>query len=230
MQTLRWLRENRLQVAILVVPFIVLAVFWGDFPERVVTHWGGDGRPNGWMKKAPGLLGTPLISVGVAILLGWIPRLDPRLRMESERSERSVVAIGVIRIAVTALMTLGSVLIAANALGYHFDSLRVGLNVLLLFFAVMGNYMGNIRPNYFIGVRTPWTLESDSVWRATHRFLGGVWVLGAALLLALQFTLRQSIAMPIAMGFFIGTSLLAVPYSWWRFQSGGADRRPPTAS
>jgi hypothetical protein len=59
--------------------------------------------------------------VGVAILLGWIPQIDPRLRRESERSERSVVAFGVIRIAVTAMMTLGSLLIAANALGYHFD-------------------------------------------------------------------------------------------------------------
>jgi uncharacterized membrane protein len=181
------------------------------------------------MNKAPGLLGTPLINVGVAILLGWIPQIDPRLRRDSERSERSVVAIRVIRIAVTAMMTLGSLLIAANALGYHFDPMRVGLNALLLFFAVMGNYMGNIRPNYFVGVRTPWTLESDPVWRQTHRLLGGVWVLGAVVLLVLQFTLRQSITMPFAIGFFIGTGLLAVPYSWWLFRAGEADRHPPAA-
>jgi len=211
------------------VPFIVVAAFWDKFPDRVVTHWGGDGQPNGWMSKAPGLFGAPLINVAVALFTGWIPRLDPRLRRDPDANERSTAAIGVIRLAVTALMSFGSLLIAATGLGYYFNAIRIGINVLLLFFVVLGNYIGTVRPNYFVGVRTPWTLENDMVWRATHRMIGRVWVFGALAFLALQFAIKQSLVMPCFVAFFLVTGALSIPYSWWRFQSSESAHRPPNA-
>jgi uncharacterized membrane protein len=207
-----------------VLPFIAAAAFWGRFPDRVVTHWGGDGRPNGWMNKIPGLLGTPLLSVAVALLTGWIPRLDPRFRRDPEGSERSIAAIGIIRLAVTALMCFGSLLIVAEALGHHFNGIRIGINVILLFFLVMGNYIGTVRPNYFVGFRTPWTLENDEVWRATHRLIGRVWVFGALAFLGFQFAIPQSLVMPCSVAFFVGTAVLSVPYSYWRFRSASPRR------
>ena len=227
MQMLRWLKENWLQTVILGFPFIVVAAFWDRFPARVVTHWGGDGQPNGWMSRAPGLLGAPLLGVFVALVTGWIPRLDPRLRRDPEASERSFAAIGVIRLAATALVSFGSLLIAAEALGIHFNTIRIGINVVLLFFVVVGNHLGNIRPNYFVGVRTPWTLESDDVWRETHRMMGRLWVFGALAFLALQFAIKQSLVMPCFVGYFVATGVLSVPYSYWRFQAANSTRRPP---
>jgi uncharacterized membrane protein len=179
------------------------------------------------MGKAPGLLGAPLLGVAVALFTGWIPRLDPRLRRDPEASVRSFEAIGVIRLAATALISMGSLLIVAAALGYHFNSTRIGINLLLLFFLVMGNCIGTVRPNYFVGFRTPWTLESDGVWQATHRLVGRIWVFGSLTFLALQFAIRQSLVMPCFFGYFVVTSILSIPYSYWRFRSASSARTPP---
>jgi uncharacterized membrane protein len=92
---------------------------------------------------------------------------------------------------------------------------------------VLGNYLGTIRPNYFFGVRTPWTLESDEVWRATHRNGGRVLVFGSLALLGLQFAIKQSLVMPCFVGYFVATGVLSVPYSYWRFQAANSTRRPP---
>src|ERR1035438_6620389 len=79
MQTLCWLKKNWLQAVILATPFIVVAAFWGRFPNRVVVQWNDSG-PSKWADKFPGLLVCPLVSVALAIVFGWIPPLDPRLR------------------------------------------------------------------------------------------------------------------------------------------------------
>jgi uncharacterized membrane protein len=189
----------------------------------VAAHWGGDGRPNGWISKAPGLLCLPLIGVAVALLTGWIPKLDPRLRRDPEASGMSLEAIGVIRLASTALVSLGCLVTVAEGVGCRVNSTRVGINLILLFFLVVGNCIGRVRPNYFVGIRTPWTLESDEVWRATHRLLGRIWVFGALAFLALQFAMGPTLVMPCAVGYFVVASVLCVPYSYWRF-------RPPATS
>jgi uncharacterized membrane protein len=224
---MQWLKENWLQVVILAVPLIVIAAAWDRFPDKVAVHWGGDGIPNRWENKAKGLLYVPLLNIAVAILLGWIPSLDPRLRRDPDASERSIAAIGVFRMATTLLMAAGSLVIATEALGYHFNILRAGMNLVLLFFIVMGNYFGSIRPNYFIGIRTPWTLESDEVWRATHRITGRILVFGSLLFLGLQFVVKLSYVMPCFLGFIVASMAWSVGYSYWLYRSVGASRQPP---
>lgn len=220
MQTLRWLKENWLQTAILALPLIIVAAFWDRFPARVVVQWNASG-PSKWADKFPGMLVVPALNVGLALLLGWIPQLDPRLGREDESGGRSGEAIGAIRLAVTGLLASGSLLIAASALGLQFDSLRIGINLLLLFFLVLGNYIGTIRPNHFVGVRTPWTLGSEEVWRLTHRLVGRIWVFGALAFFVLQFAFRESLVMAGFVAFAIGTGILGVPYSYWKFRSLG---------
>jgi uncharacterized membrane protein len=225
MNTLRWLGRNWVQIVILVVPFVVIAHYWDRFPAKVAVHWGFDGRPNGWGTKATGLLAVPFISIGMAILLGWIPALDPRLRRNAESSGRTVALIVALRYIITAMMASGSLIIAAEALGHHLNLSRAVANVVILLFLVMGNYMGNVRPNYFAGIRTPWTLENDEVWKATHRLAGRMLVFGCLALLVLQFFVSLSVLMPIVIGFVIATALVAVAYSWWLYR--GTRPAPP---
>jgi uncharacterized membrane protein len=219
MQTLRWLKENWLQAAILAIPFIVVAAFWDRFPERVVVHWGAHGQPNGWSGKFPGLFVCPSISVALAIFLGWIPRIDPRLRRDPDGNVRYLAAI---RLSTTALCSFGGVLIAAEALGHHFNIPVLTINAVLILFLVFGNYFGTIRPNYFVGIRTPWTLESDEVWRATHRNGGRVFVVGSLALLALQFVLTWPHLMACFIVFVFGAPAWSYAYSYWSFRSTGA--------
>ena len=117
-------------------------------------------------------------------------------------------------------------MVVAEGVGWRVNSLRVGINLLLVFFIVVGNCIPTVRPNYFVGVRTPWTLESDEVWRATHRLLGRSWVFGALAFLCLQFAMRASLVMPCAIGYFVAAAVLCVPYSYWRFRSAAAGAPP----
>jgi uncharacterized membrane protein len=118
-------------------------------------------------------------------------------------------------------------LIAAEALGHHFNVPLLSLNVMLLTFLVLGNYIGTFRPNYLIGIRTPWTLENDGVWRATHRNLGPILVLGSLLFLVLQCFLAPR---QVAAGFlaFIAVAFAwAFLYSYLLFRSSKSAASPP---
>jgi len=100
-----------------------------------------------------------------------------------------------------------------------------------LTFIVLGNYLGRVEPNWFIGIRTPWTLESETVWRKTHRIaawffvLGGVIVVASALVpgveteMAFVATLVLAAAVPAALSYIL----------WWREQrDANAPRGPST--
>jgi uncharacterized membrane protein len=92
----------------------------------------------------------------------------------------------------------------------------------LLLLATIGNYSSNLRPNYFVGLRTPWTLESPETWRATHRLGGRLMFFGSVSLLVLQFILSESTFVFL----FTVSALLLVAwafwYSWHHFHTQGA--------
>ena len=190
-------------------------------------QWNDTG-PSKWANKFPGLLVCPLVSVGLAIAFGWIPRLDPRLSRHPEWSERTL---GFIRLASTTLVSAGSMLIASEALGHHFNVPLLSLNVMLLTFLVLGNYIGTFRPNYFIGIRTPWTLENNDVWRATHRNIGPILVLGSLAFLVLQCFLATRHVAAGFLAFIVIAFAWSFLYSYLLFRSlKPAASQPPDAA
>ena len=114
----------------------------------------------------------PLITAGMAALLALIPRFEPR-RANLERSGQ---AYGAIWIAVVTLLGAIHLLAVGVALGRRFDMTRLVLIGVGLLFVVIGNYLPTVRPNYLVGIRTPWTLASDLAWVRTHRVGGRLFV------------------------------------------------------
>jgi uncharacterized membrane protein len=223
MQKRNWLRENWIQVAVLVIPFFVVAAFWDRFPDRVVVQWNFSGQPTKWAGKAYGLLVGPLLSVALAILLGWIPRIDPKLRRNPDWSGRSL---RIIRIAITTLISFVSVVVAAEALGYRVNSPALGSNAVLILFLVLGNYLGTFPPSYFAGIRTPWTLRDDDVWRKTHRNAGRIMVAGMLALLGLQFVLNRERLMSCFLAFIAASFAWSFLYSFLLFRSARSQSGP----
>jgi uncharacterized membrane protein len=134
-------------------------------------------------------------------------------------------ALGILRLTLTAFLSFVSLLIAAAALGFAFNMTRVATDASLVLLLILGNFLGNFRPNYFFGVRTPWTLESPEVWRATHRVCGRILVFGSLGLLLLQFALTP---LQLTVGLLIlslGTSVWALVYSY-RMSRARADPAP----
>jgi uncharacterized membrane protein len=158
----------------------------------------------------------------VVALLRVLPRLDPKLRAMLQENERMHATLQVMRLALAAFFGALFYIQIATAFAYPLASGRAVIWCTLVLLAVMGNYLGNLRPNYFIGIRTPWTLESPATWRATHRLGGRLMFFGALLLLAAEFFLSQS-----AFVFLFATLILSLVtwsflYSWHHFRTHGA--------
>jgi uncharacterized membrane protein len=156
---------------------------WTQLPAgaQVPIHWGIDGRVDGYAPKDVGLFLLPLVTAGVAALLAVIPRFEPR-RANLERSGK---AYGAIWIAVVTLLGAIHVLAIAVALGAELEVSRLILIGAGLLFVVIGNYLPTVRPNYLMGIRTPWTLASDLSWVRTHRVGGRLFVVEGLVLIVL---------------------------------------------
>lgn len=156
---------------------------WTQLPAgaQVPIHWGIDGQVDGYAPKEVGLLLLPIVAVAIAVLLAFIPRFEPR-RANLERSGK---AYGAIWFTVIALLGGFHVLAVAAALGNDFDISRLVLIGAGVLFVVIGNYLPKVRPNYLMGIRTPWTLTSDVSWVRTHRVGGRLFVIEGLVLIAL---------------------------------------------
>ncbi len=179
------------EILLLLAPFLVLAIYWNGLPARVPTHWNLHGEIDRWDAKWPGLFITPLTALGTTVLLRFLPRFDPRLRKNSNEHGRMSTTLPVIRLALLVLFDAIFAVQVAVSLRVPLPGGRLVTTCTLLFTAVMGNYLGNVRPNYFVGIRTPWTLENPGTWRETHRLGGRLIFYGSLLLLAIQFFLNE---------------------------------------
>ncbi len=182
-------------------------------PAQVPTHWGLDGQPNGWSSPVAAALLLPAIALAVALVLVVAPRIDPR-RASYELHGPAYALIG---IAVLVLLALSQVAVIGSAIGWNVRMATVvpiGVGALFL---VIGNVMPRLRPNWFVGIRTPWTLSSESVWRRTHR-VGGYAFLAAGVLLIVVGAAAPGrlLAALIIAGVIAGVVPVGYSYYLWR--------------
>ncbi|MGI6604719.1 MAG: SdpI family protein [bacterium] len=144
-----------------------------QLPEQVPTHWNFRGEVDGYGNRATAVYLQPLIAVSMYLLMVFLPLIDPR-RANYTRFAGTYQHLKTILV----LFFCGFQLtILAAGLGYLAGPdifLRVGLPLLFIF---LGNVMGQIKHNYFVGIKTPWALANEEVWRGTHRAAGRLWVL-----------------------------------------------------
>lgn len=177
---LNW-RTELPQWALIAGMFLLAAVTWPWAPDRLPAHWNAAGQIDRYGGKVEGLLALPLTALGIYLLLLLVPRVDPG----RANYERFAGAYATIRLAVVILLALVYGAIHLWLRGHALDmSTAIPLLVGGLFL-IIGNVMGKIRPNWFVGIRTPWTLSSKVAWVKTHRLGGWLFVaLGLALVAA----------------------------------------------
>ena len=215
---------NWLEVVLLAAPFVALAIYWNELPERVPIHWNLRGEINGWASKEFGLLSLPLLSLGTIVLLHILPWFDPKLRKNPAEESRMSAVLPILRIVSLLLFDTIFFVQIATSLGRNVAGGRIIVTCLLAFFVILGNYLGNLRSNYFLGIRTPWTLENPETWRATHRLGGRLMFFGGLILFVAQFFLNERI-----FGFIFVASILSLAawgfvYSWHHYRTHVATR------
>ncbi len=204
-----------LVLAACALPFAYLAFLWPSLPETVPTHFDAAGNPNGWSSRSSLPLFLLLVTLLPWAALKFLPKIDPKRNFETfpENFQRLRLVIGL------AMAGIGCIIVHSAAHpGFRPGGMvAVAVSILLM---GLGNYLTTVRPNYFVGIRTPWTLESAEVWRKTHQ-LGGRLLFGAGVLGLLGALLLPEVwRIPLVVGLAVGASLASVVYSYLVYKKG----------
>ncbi|RNC84619.1 MAG: DUF1648 domain-containing protein [Balneola sp.] len=167
---------------ILLAPFVTSIYLWDQLPDEVPTHFNARGEADDWGPKWMNAFMLPGISVAVYILLLVLPLIDPKKKISN--TQKPIAAIRIF----TAIFFVGIyAFVMAASLGNETNFTPYIYLAVGALFLILGNYMNSIKPNYFIGIRTPWTLESPEVWKKTHRLASKIWIVGGLVMMAIPF-------------------------------------------
>jgi uncharacterized membrane protein len=197
-------------VALIIAAVALSAGVYSRLPARVPTHWNAAGEIDDYQPKA---VGAFLLPAGMLILAGVfaaLPAISPS-GFDIERRSRAYRAILLI-ILVFMLGLHVYALLAAMNMARSIDAV-VPLLVGALFVA-LGNYLPKIRRNFFMGIRTPWTLADEDVWFRTHRLGGVLFVISGVLLMVATPFLHSRVRSVFLLGLLVLVSLILVIYSY----------------
>lgn len=177
-------------IALTLAAWGLAAWYYPSLPEQVPTHWNLEGKVDGWGSKHWATFLSPSLMVLFLGLFAFLPVLSPR-QFEVDTFRSTYLYIMVLMTGLFFYLNL--VLLQATWQAVQdgpnaFNSGRAVIAGIFVFFALMGNVMGKVRRNFYIGIRVPWTLASDRVWNDTHRLAAwvmvGVGVVGFLLVIA----------------------------------------------
>jgi uncharacterized membrane protein len=194
-------------IAVALLPFVYLAYIWNRLPEKVPMHWNGAGEIDRYGDKTE-LVGVLFLLVGINYFVFLIiPYVDPKQKLQNMGNKLNIMRmILTLFMSALAIFILYSVEQKSSNPGFVFV-------IIGLLFTFLGNYFKNIKPNYFIGIKTPWTLENEEVWKKTHELGGKLWFVGG-LLMALTFVLPNNIQFYTFMGITAVITIIPILYSY----------------
>lgn len=176
-------RNNVLMVLLIAVMVVLAAVSYFYLPEQIPIHWNAEGEIDNYAGRLFIFL-PPLLGIGVLLLLKVTQRIDPKSENYG-RFQKSYDLFGVL------ICGLFLVLEAVTIYSSFYPEVKLVDKVVPfsigLMFLVIGNMMPKFRPNYFVGIKTPWTLANEEVWTKTHRMAGRLWFAGGLLIALISF-------------------------------------------
>ena len=198
-------------LAIIIIPAIYLLAIWADLPEEVPMHWNASGEIDryGSKNELVGLLF--MLNLPLYVILKYAPKIDPKKKI----SETQLAGL---RIVMHLFMSALAVFIIYSTKQAELSSPFGLVSIVGLLFAGLGWYFPRIKPNYFIGIKTPWTLENDEVWHRTHKASGPVWIVGG-ILMAIVPIVAEKASIYAVLGITLLLSIYSVGYSYWAFKN-----------
>lgn len=214
-RTRQFLHDEWLQLVVIAL-FLVAGLAAMPFAtERVPMQWNLRGQVNWYAPKEWGLLVIPLSMVFVYGILFWREALD-RSRQRAEGGELSShgKATRTIRLVISMLVLILYMVQIASALGHHPDMGRLASSIGPFILAIVGNFFGKLKPNRYVGVRLPWTLKSETVWRKTHRVAGWLYTIVGLIAGVLCLMVPPGYAAPITAMWLSIIVLVPIAVAW----------------
>ena len=215
------LRTNVLCLIFIGIVLAIAAYLYPSLPEQIPTHWNIAGEVDDYTPKPWGVLILPLAAVFVFVVMKLIPIISPK----GFRTDQFTDVVNIFTVTLVGFMSAVAllVLLAATGRNVHMNEMIfAGVGIL---FIILGNYLGKVRKNFFLGIRTPWTLASDEVWNRTHRLGGWIFVL-----IGFFMFLNAFIRLPegVLIGSIVVVALVPVVYSFVLYRKvEGFDEEDP---
>ncbi len=196
---------------IIALPVIYYFAVRQQLPEQVPIHFDVYGNPDNWMNKNGFLWLVLGMTLGVYLLMAVIPLIDPKHRIQEMGGKYYA-----IKLVMVTLMSAMSGFMIYTAINSGADKKFIIFALISALFIVFGNFMPALKPNYFIGIRTPWTLEDQDNWRKTHRFTGYFWTIGGLVMLISGFFLPEKL-FPLLLVLVLILAFVPIIYSFVLF-------------
>ena len=198
-------------IVVALLPFVYLAYIWNELPKEVPMHWNASGEIDRWGDKSELFMMLFMLTGITYFVFLIIPYIDPKQKLQNMGNK------------LNNLRLILALFMSALAIYILYSVQQKTSNPVLIFplvgllFAFLGNYFKTIKPNYFIGIRTPWTLENEEVWKKTHLIGGKLWFVGG-LLMALTFVLPNKIQIYTFLAIAAVITIVPIVYSYLEFK------------
>ncbi|MED4062881.1 SdpI family protein [Priestia megaterium] len=177
------MKKHVFPLGITLLTLVAWLIALPHLPATMPIHWGANGEADGFATKINAMILTVGIMVLIYFIIAFVPRIDPRKENYKYFSKTYNILLN----AVLLLFFFVNMSTILQGLGYNVPMSYIAPIMAGLVFIIIGNYLQRVRSNYFMGIRTPWTLSNETVWKKTHRLSGKIFFIGGLLILISAF-------------------------------------------
>ena len=202
-----------LALLVILIQFLVAIYYYPQMPDQMASHWNIEGVADGYFSKFWGLFLVPLIAVGLFLLFAVIPRIDP---LQNNIKDFIKYYWSFIVLFMGYMLYMELIIIVWN-LGVTYNMFQALSPAIGILFISIGFIIGKSKRNWFMGIRTPWTLSSDVVWNKTHKLGKGVFII-SGVIGALGFFFEGYLALLLLLAPVMVGSIFLVVYSYFEYR------------
>jgi len=208
------LRKKLPIILIILLPFFYLAYTWDDLPNQVPLHWNSQGEIDRWGDKSQLILICVLLPLLTYLIFFLVPIIDPKKKISKMGNK-----LHSLKFVLTLFMTVLAMLIVFAVKNHSFSNPNLMYISMGVLFTILGNFFKTIKSNYFIGIRTPWTLENEIVWKETHILGGKLWFVGGLVIVISSLFINTDISRVIFLTVTGIITIIPIVFSYIRFKN-----------
>ncbi|KAB2495207.1 SdpI family protein [Priestia endophytica] len=207
------MKKHVFPLIIMSLSILCWVILYNKLPSQIPMQWGVDGTVNSYAPKLQAAFTHNGILLFLYAVLVLSPKMDPR-KQNYPKFSRSY---RIITLAIMLVLFLLNISVLLASLGYNLNVTTITPILVGILFIILGNYMQTVKPNFFIGIRTAWTLSNEQVWRKTHRLGSKLFILGGILFFVTPFVPEQ-LLFPLIISIILAVVLIPTLYSYVQYR------------
>jgi len=208
-------KKDIIPIIIILISLIVGIQLYPDLPDLVPSHWNSQGEIDAWSSKGFAVFFMPFLALAIYLLMTFIPRIDP-LRKNYEKFARVYFGFKVL---LSLFFIALYFFVLAAAFGFEMNITYFMLPAFSVLFIIMGIFLPKLKRNWFVGIRTPWTIHSDAVWSETHKFAGKAFI--TAGIISFLGVFFPSYGFVVFLTTILFAAAISIVYSYFSFKKQG---------